>query len=323
MKTWMRWACALLAAGPLFAGSAAAQSFPLRPVKIVVPFAAGGATDGFARLLAHRLTPLWGQQVVVENRPGASGNIGADSVVRAPADGHTLLMGTSNHAINATLYRKLPYSLDGDLVAVTRIAQVPLLLVVHSGVPARDVAGLVTQAKTRPGALSYASGSAGTASHLAGEMFADAAGVQAVHVPYKGGAPAINDLLAGHVPMMFANMPEVMPHVRSGRLVPLAVTSARRHPALPAVPTLAESGYPGFEANSWFGLFLPKATPAALAERIQRDVAGVLAAADVRQQLMEQGAEAVAEPPADFARYVTAEIARWGAVVKRSGVTAD
>jgi tripartite-type tricarboxylate transporter receptor subunit TctC len=320
-RTWL----GVLLATPLLSAPAAgnAQAFPGKPVKIVVPFAAGGATDTFARLLAARLTPVWGQQVVVENKPGASGNIGAEAAARAPADGHTLLMATSNHAINATLYRKLSYSLTADLVPVVRVAQVPLVLVLHPSVPARSVAELVNLGKGKPRSLSYASGSAGTASHLAGEMFADAAGMEAVHVAYKGGAPAVNDLLAGHVPMMFANMPEVMPHIRAGKLLPLAVTSERRHPAIAATPTRAESGHADVEATSWFGLFAPKGTPPETVARIHRDVTALLAAADVKAQLMEQGAEPVAETPAEFARYVTAEVARWGAVVKRSGVSAD
>ena len=318
------WAAITLALG---AGPAAGQDFPARPVKLVVPFAAGGATDLFARIVAQRLGETWGQQVLVDNRPGASGNIGADFVARAPGDGYTLLMGTSNHAINATLYRKLPYDLSRDLAAVANVAQVPLVLVVHPGVKARNVGELVALGKARPEGLHFASGSSGTASHLAGEMFKAATGINAVHVPYKGGAPAINDLLGGHVAMMFANMPEVLAHVRAGKLVALAVTSSQRHPALPDVPTLASSaaapGLAGFEAASWFGLFAPREIPAPLLARINQDLVAALKRPEVKALFLEQGAEVVADSPAGFAAYVNSEIAKWGKLVRQSGAVAD
>jgi tripartite-type tricarboxylate transporter receptor subunit TctC len=325
MNTFLRHAAIVLwaATTALGAGAASAEGYPDKPVRLVVPFAPGGATDLFARNVAQALTERWGQQILVENRPGASGNIGADAVARAPGDGYTLLMGTSNHAINATLYRKLPYELARDLTPVTNVAQVPLVLVVNPAVRARTVAELVTLAKAKPGSLVYASGSTGTASHLAGEMLESATGIDAIHAPYKGGAPAINDLLGGHVSMMFANMPEVLAHVRAGKLVALAVTSARRHPALPDVATMTESGLTGFEATSWFGLFMPRATPAALLARINEDVVAILDRPEMKARFLEQGAEVVADSPADFEAYVNSEISKWGKLVRQSGAAAD
>lgn len=325
MNTFLRHAAIVLwaATTALGAGAASAEGYPDKPVRLVVPFAPGGATDLFARNVAQALTERWGQQILVENRPGASGNIGADAVARAPGDGYTLLMGTSNHAINATLYRKLPYELARDLAPVTNVAQVPLVLVVNPAVRARTVTELVTLAKAKPGSLVYASGSTGTASHLAGEMLESATGIDAIHAPYKGGAPAINDLLGGHVSMMFANMPEVLAHVRAGKLVALAVTSARRHPALPDVATMTESGLTGFEATSWFGLFMPRATPAALLARINEDVVAILDRPEMKARFLEQGAEVVGDSPADFEAYVNSEISKWGKLVRQSGAAAD
>jgi tripartite-type tricarboxylate transporter receptor subunit TctC len=320
---WRRRAAlaAVLAALAAFAAPSHAQADA--PVRLIVPFAPGGATDLFARAVAQGLAERWGRPVLVDNRAGASGNIGAAEAARAPGDGRTLLMATSNHAINASLYRKLPYDLQRDFTPVTAVAQVPLVLAVHPSVGARSVAELVALARARPKSLSYASGSTGTASHLAGEMFAGASRTELLHVPYKGGAPALNDLLGAHVQLMFANLPEVLPHLRSGKLLALATTGAARHALLPEVPTLAEAGLAGVQAVSWFGLFVPSATPAPQVARLHADVAAVLRRPELRARLMEQGAEVTGDAPAEFAAHVRQEVAKWGRLVAQSGASAD
>ena len=311
----------LLAAG--LGTPAFAQAYPAKPVRLVVPFPPGGVTDIVGRLLAQKLGEALGQQVVVENRGGAAGAIGAVAVAKSAPDGYTLLMATATHAINATLVPNSGFDLVKDVAPVSLAASVPLLLAVHPGVPARDVKELVAFAAAKPGQVNFASGSTGSASHLAGEMLKAMAKVDMVHVPYKGGSLGIQDLVGGQVQLMFENMPSILPFVQAGKLRGLAVTGARRSPAAPELPTMIESGYPGFEAGSWYGLFAPAGTPKDIMARLNADMVKALRAPETRKLLGAQGAEAIGNSEAEFAAFIQAEIAKWGRVIKSAQVKVD
>ena len=302
------------------AGAAAAQpAYPSRPVRVIVPFTPGGTTDIFARLVADRLSQAMGQQFVVENRGGAGGNIGTDAVAKAPPDGYTLVMGTvGTHAINSSLYARMPYDPLTDFEPVAFTAGVPNLMVVSpKTVKAATVAEFVAEAKGRK--LNMASSGNGTSIHLSGEMFKGAAGIDMAHVPYRGSAPAINDLIGGQVDVMFDNLPSCIEQVRAGNLRALAVTSATRSPAIPDAPTLAESGFPGFDATSWFALFAPKGTPDAITERINAEVRKALQTEDLKKRFADLGGDIRLLSRAELMDYVRSEHAKWAAVVKASG----
>lgn len=301
----------------------AAADFPDRPMRIIVPFAAGGATDVIARTVAQAMGEQLKQPVVVENKAGANGNIGAVTAARAQPDGYTLLMATSSHAINATLYDNLDYSLTRDFVGLSNLASVPLLLVVNPTVPARSPKALAQYAKENGDRVNYASGGTGTAAHLAGAQFNTLAGTTMTHVPYKGGAQALNDLMGGQVQLMFANLPEVLSQVQGGRLNALGLTGSARHAALPDVPTLAEAGFLALNARSWFGLFVPAGTPAPVVDTLSRAIVQAVASPTVQTRLKELGADPVGDDHASFQRYVQAEVVRWGDLVKKSGARAE
>jgi len=311
----------------LAAGTAQAQgagNFPSRALTIVVPFPAGGTTDILARVTASALSSEFGQSVVVDNRGGAGGNIGAALAAKAPADGHTLLMGTvGTHAINAYLYKKMPFDPIKDFQPLSRVAGVPNILVVHPAQPFKTVGELIAHARANPGKLSYASSGSGTSIHLSGELFKTLAKVDMVHVPYKGSAPALTDLLGNQVALMFDNLPSSIQHVRSGKLRALAVTTLTRSPELPNLPTIAESGLPGYDASSWFGLFVPAGTPAPVVARLNGAIVKVLNLPDVKKKAAEQGADVHPESPEQFAAFIAAENTKWSKVVKESGATAD
>jgi len=310
----------LCASAPL----AYAQDYPSKPVKMVVPFPPGGTTDILARAVGQKLSESWGQQVVIDNRPGAGGNIGTDIVAKSAADGYTLLMGTvGTHAINASLYGKLPFDPIKDFAPVTLVASVPNVLVVNATVDSKSVKELIALAKSKPGQLAFASSGNGTSIHLAGELFKSMTGTAMLHVPYKGSAPAITDLLGGQTNMMFDNLPSAMPHIKSGRLRALAVTSVRRSPALPDIPTIAETGVSGYEASSWFGVLAPAGTPKDVVAKIQGDIARALNAPEIKERLSGQGAEPVGNTPEQFAEHIKAESAKWAKVVKDSGAKVD
>ncbi|XAH23625.1 tripartite tricarboxylate transporter substrate binding protein [Xylophilus sp. GW821-FHT01B05] len=314
-------ALALLGASTL--AQAQPEDFPKRPLKIVVPFAPGGATDVIARVVGKRLSEQLNQPVVVENKAGASGNIGAVSVARAAPDGYTLLLATSSHAINATLYRKLDYSLTADFAPLSNLASVPLLLVVNPEVPARTPAELASYAKATAGQVNFASGGTGTAAHLAGELFNSVTGARMTHVPYKGGTLAQTDLIGGQVQAMFANLPEVLTQVQAGKLRPLAVTGKARRANLPDVPTFAQAGFPQVDASSWFGLFAPAATPAPVLARLSAAIASAVADPAVQARLKELGADPIGDRQENFRPFVAQEVKRWGVLVERSGATVD
>jgi tripartite-type tricarboxylate transporter receptor subunit TctC len=317
-----RWALGMLLA--LTAALASAQSYPTKPIRIVVPFPPGGATDILARDVAQKLTEAWGQQVIVDNRPGAGGNIGSELVARSAPDGYTLEMGTvGTHAINASLYAKMPYDHLKDFVPVILVAGVPNVLVVNSALPVNSVAELIAYAKANPGKLNFASSGSGTSIHLSAELFKVMAGVQMTHIPYKGSAPALQDLLGGQVQLMFDNLPPSLPQIKAGKLRALAVTTATRAPALPDVPTVAEAGLPGFESSSWFGLLAPAGTPPAIVVKLNAEVAKWLATPDAKERLAKQGANAVGGSPEDFEKHIAAETVKWAKVVKDSGARVD
>ena len=304
--------------------AAFAQPFPNKPIRIVVPFPAGGTTDVLARAAAQKLSDTLGQPAVVDNRPGAGGNIGAELVAKSPPDGYTLLMGTvGTHAINPALYPKMPYDHIRDFAPVILVAGVPNVLVVNPALPVNSVSELVAYARANPGKLNFASSGSGTSIHLSGELFKTAAGLSMTHVPYKGSAPALMDLIGGQVQLMFDNLPSALPQIRAGKLKALAVTSRERAPALPDVPTIAESGFPGFEASSWFGLLAPAGTPPPVIATINAEVAKWLASLDAKEKLLAQGANAAGGTPEDFARHIAAETAKWQKVVKESGAKVD
>ncbi|WAI85137.1 MULTISPECIES: Bug family tripartite tricarboxylate transporter substrate binding protein [Achromobacter] len=305
------------------AASAAAADYPERPLRIIVPFAAGGATDVIARTVAQSMSTRLGQPVVVENKAGANGNIGAVMAARAEPDGYTLLMATSSHAINSTLYHKLDYSLTGDFAGLSNLASVPLLLVVNPSVPAKTPEELAAYVKANGNRVNYASGGTGTASHLAGAQFNSLVGAQMTHVPYKGGSQALNDLMGGQVQIMFANLPEVLSQVQAGRLTPIAVTGQQRHAALPNVPAFSETSYPAMNARSWFGLFVPAATPAPVVEKLSQAITQGVADSAVQDKLKGLGADPVGDGHAAFQKYVNQEVERWSVLVKQSGATAD
>jgi tripartite-type tricarboxylate transporter receptor subunit TctC len=306
------------------ADGALAQGYPAKPIKIVVPFTPGGTTDVLARAVGQKLTANWGQPVVIDNRPGAGGNIGSEVVAKAAGDGYTLLMGTiSTHGINPSLYTKLPFDAVKDFAPVSLVARVPNVLVLHPSVPANSVKELIALAKAKPGQLNFASSGNGTSIHLSGEMFKTMAGVQMSHIPYKGSAPALTDLLGGQVSLMFDNMPTALPHVKAGRLKALAVTTAKRSPALPELPTVAESGLPDFEATSWFGVLAPAATPKEIVNKLSGEIAKILKTPDVQAQLSGQGAEPVGSTAEEFATHIKSEMAKWAKVVKESGARID
>jgi len=309
----------------LGAPSALAQApFPTKPVRLVVPFPAGGTTDILARAAAQKLSETLGQQVIVDNRPGAGGNIGAELVAKAPADGYTLLMGTvGTHAINPSLYAKMPYDHVKDFAPVILVAGVPNVLVVNPDLPFKTVADVVAYAKANPGKLNFASSGSGTSIHLSGELFKVMAGVQMTHVPYKGSAPALTDLIGGQVQLMFDNLPSALPQIKGGKLRAVAVTSTTRAAALPDVPTVAESGLPGFESSSWFGILAPAGTPKDIIAKINTDVQKWLSTPEAKEKLLGQGAIAAGGSPDDFAKHIQAETAKWAKVVKESGAKVD
>ncbi|ARU04242.1 LacI family transcriptional regulator [Comamonas serinivorans] len=314
-------AAATLAAPGL---ASAADAYPNKSLTIVVPFSAGGTTDILARIVGKSLGDELGQAVIIDNRAGAGGNIGAQVASRAKADGYTLFMGTvGTHAINETLYKKLPFKPLGDFAPLTRVAMVPNILVAHPSQPFKTVKEMIAYAQKNPGRLTYGSPGNGSSPHVSGELFESLTKTELLHVPYKGSAPAMNDLLANQVNIMFDNLPSAMQHVKAGKLVPIAVTSAQRYPELPKVPTIAEAGVPGYEATSWFGLFTNRAVPAPIVAQLNAAIVKVLAKPEVVAQMKEQGAIAHPETPAAFDAFIKAETAKWGKVVRDSGATAD
>jgi tripartite-type tricarboxylate transporter receptor subunit TctC len=289
-------------------------------VRVIVPFPAGGPADTLARVIADKLTAAWGQPVVIENRAGAGGNIGAELAARAAADGYTLLINPSNHVINATLYAKLPFDPLADFTPLTEMASYMLVMVVHPSLPVHSLAEFVAYARAQPQGLTVANASTGSPTHLTAALFAQVAGINLVHVSYRGAAPATTDLIGGQVPAMFDNPLNATPHVRTGALRALAVTGEQRLALLPDVPTVAEQGYPGFTSGTWYGLFAPARLPRELAEKISADTIAALRAPDVQQKLNAQGFDVIASDAAAFAAHLRTELAKWAAVVKAAGL---
>ena len=299
-----------------------ATNFPTKPVRIIVPQTPGGASDTLARIVGQKLSEKWGQPVVVENRPGAGGNIGMDAVAKATGDGHTLLMSyVGSHAINPSIYSKLPFDPETDFVAVATLANVPFVAAINSNVPVTNIKGLVAYAAQKP--VSFGSAGNGSVNHLLGEMFNTASGAKMQHVPYKGAAPALTDLISGQIQVVFTSLPSVAQHIRSGTVRGLAVTGSKRAVSFKEIPTISESGFPGFVINPWFGLFASKGTPTSIAKQINADIKKVLEDKDVLDKFTAIGAEPFETTPQEFQAILHADIKTWAAVVKSSGATAD
>ena len=310
---------ALLAAGAGWAQ----QAYPAKPIRVIVAFAPGGIADFAARSVSQKLSENFGVPVVVENRPGAGGITGAEVVAKSPPDGYTLLVTSISHTINPSMRKNLPFDAVRDFTPVTLITDAPNFLVVHPSLPARSVKELVALARARPGQITYASSGAGTSTHLSGELFRSLARVDIVHVPYKGGGPAVVDLVGGHVEMMFSTLPSVLQQVRSEKLRGLAVTGARRFPAAQEFPTMIEAGLPGYEVSGWSGMFAPAGTPKEAVARLAGEISRILRASELKERFFVQGAEPVGNTPEEFAVFVRSEITKWKKVVEASGMQAD
>ena len=302
---------------------AGAQAWPSRYVRLIVPFVAGGATDIIARAIGHRLSEVWGQQVVVENKPGAGANIGAQLVAQADPDGYTLYITSVPHATNRFLYASLGYDPVADFAPVTLICLQPNVMVVPNASPARSVAEFVAHAKANPGKISYGSGGIGTSVHLSGELFKRMTGIGMTHVPYRGSAPALQDVIAGRLDLIFDNVTPALPQLQGGRARGLAVTTASRVPVLAHLPTVAEAGVPGFEVSSWFAFFVPARTPRPVIEKMHRDVVAALAHPPVKQRLEPLGAALVGSTPDELARHLASEMDKWGPVIRDAGIRLD
>ena len=307
-----------------FVNAAPAADYPERPIRMVVPYAAGGTADILARIVGQKLSEAWGQQVVVDNRGGANGNIGSDIVAKSDPDGYTMLLGTSgSNAVNPGLYSKMPYDAKRDLAFVAPVASTANILVSNPRFPAATLRQFVEMAKANPGKLTYGSSGIGSVLHLSGELLKTLAGIDIVHVPYKGTAPSLVDLFGGQIDVVFANLPAVVPTVKAGKLRGLAVTTARRAGALPEVPTMTEGGVNGYDVSSWFGIFVQARTPAPRAGKISAEVTRIIQSPETKPRLLELGAEPVIMTAADANRYFHAEIDKWAKVIKASGATAD
>ena len=310
-------------AAALLCTATLSQTYPAKPVRVVVAFTAGGTIDILARNVAQQLTERLKQPFVIDNRPGAGGNLGTEVVVRSAPDGYTLIVNSVGPiAVNSTLYSKLGYNPLTDLVPIVQIADVANVLVVHPALPVRSMEEFIAYAQANPGKLNYGSTGVGTSSHLSSFMLAQRAGIDAVHVPYKG-ADALKDLLAGRIQFMFATIPSVMPQIAGGKLRPIAVSSLKRSRSLPEVPTVADKGFPGFEAGSWFGFFAPKGTPEAVSALVNKTVNEILQVTEIEQQMVAQGADPAGGTPAQFAQFVQREHDKWRQIVRESGATAD
>jgi len=320
MRKWTQALLMCVLAVVLGAAQARADNFPASSIRIVVPFPAGGTTDILARFVAQYLGDKLGVTAIVENRPGASGTIGSEMVAKSPNDGSVLLLTATHHVINASLYRKLPYDTQKDFSSIAIVASAPNALVVNKDFPAKTVADLIAMAKKEPGKLSFGSSGIGGANHLSGELFKQMAGVDIVHVPYKGAAPAMNDLIGGHIPIMFDTLPTVLPAAAAGTIRVLAVTSKERAASLPDAPTLDQSGVKGFEATAWFGLYMPQANGNAAYTKLVAAMKDILAAPATREKFATQGVEPGKLVGADFTKFVDAEITKWAGVVKTANV---
>lgn len=320
MKQYL-YACAIAGAGILASSQLAqAQAYPVKPVRLIVGVPPGGTTDVVARLVGQNLTEQLGQQVVIENRGGAGGNIGAEIVAKAPPDGYTLFLATiGTMAINPSLYAKMPFDTLRDFAAISQLTSMPQLLVVHPSIPAKNVKELIAYGKANPGKLNFASGGSGTAIHLAGELFKTMAGVEMVHVAYKGSGPAMTDLIGGQVSLMFDQILTALPQTQSGRVRALAVTTAQRSPAAPSIPTLAEAALPGYDVTTWHGLLAPAGTPKEIVYRLSIETAKALQNADIRAKFASQGVDPVSSTPDQFAAMMKIEIEKWRKVIAASG----
>src|SRR6476661_156412 len=316
---WMTIAV-IAAASVMTTGTVYAQAYPARTVRIIVLYVPGGGVDFVGRVVATKLTELWNHPVIVENRPGAGTNIGSELVARSAPDGYTLLVGGVPNSVNMMLYKKMPYDVVRDFAPVSQLSTAPNILVLHPSVPVRSVRELIALAKSRPGQLTFASAGIGSSNHLSGELFKMMAGVDIVHIPYKGGGAAVTDLIAGQVSMYFGTTPSSVPHVRTGRLRALAVTSAKRSALVPDIPTLSESGLPGFEQSAWHGLLAPAGTPEAIVSKISADVIRVLRQPDTVQQLAAQGVDVIASTSAELAAFIRQDIAKYAKLVKAANI---
>jgi len=318
----LRWHWLVWGAGLVF-NAQAQNAYPSRPLRMIVPFAPGGSNDIVARLIGHKFAERFGQQVVIDNRGGASGIIGTDIAAKAAPDGYTLLMMSLTLAVNPSLYKKLPYDTERDLATVSLVATAPLILVVHPSLPVKSLQELIAYAKANPGKLNFGSGGVGSTPHLAGEMLKVMAGLQMTHVPYKGGGPALADLVGGQLQLMLENIPSTLPHVRSGKLRVLALSGRMRSKLMPDVPTLDEAGLKGYEIVGWNGLFVPAATPRNIVSRLHTETFQALAAPDIKERLAAMGAEGVGNTPAQFSEFVKAEIKKWARVARAAGMRVE
>ena len=313
---------ATIAIAVLCSGLAFAQKYPTKPVRIVVGFGAGGGTDLAARAIAQKLSDAFGTSFIVDNRPGAAGNIAADIVAKGLADGYTILMANSTIAI-PSLYAKLPFDIRKDFTPLSLIALGPSVLVVHPSLAANDVKGLIALAKAKPKQLTYGSGGLGNVTHLAMELFMSMSGIEMVHVPYKGGAQSVTGLISGEVQALFTSIPTALTQINTGKMKPLGVSISKRSPALPNVPTIAEARLPGYYAASWYGLLLPAGVPKAIVETLSKEIVATMRAPDIRERMLNQGFEPVGNRPAEFAAFIREEIPRWEKVVKRAGIKGE
>jgi tripartite-type tricarboxylate transporter receptor subunit TctC len=322
MKKWLSAALVCLS-GVSIAGLAQAQSWPTKPIKFIVPYPPGGGTDVIARIVQEPLAKELGQQVIIDNRGGAGGSIGSALAAQSPSDGYTVLFTLSSHTINPAIYTKLPFDTEKDFSSVVTVASLPQILVANPNFPAKTVKEVIEMAKAKPGSISYASVGNGSPGHLAGAMMASDAGVDMTHIPYRGGGPAVTDVMAGQVPLLWVSIPAAAQFVKAGKLRALAVSTVKRSAVFPDVPTMVESGFKGFEVDSWYAMFVPAKTPQAIIDRINKAAVNVLAQPEVKEKLLGQGAEAVGDSPAQLSGVVKKEIAKWKQVVKSANIKVD
>jgi tripartite-type tricarboxylate transporter receptor subunit TctC len=322
MKKWLSGALVCLS-GVSIAGLAHAQSWPTKPIKLIVPYPPGGGTDVIARIVQEPLAKELGQQVIIDNRGGAGGSIGSALAAQSPSDGYTVLFTLSSHTINPAIYTKLPFDTEKDFSSVVTVASLPQILVANPNFPAKTVKEVIEMAKAKPGSISYASVGNGSPGHLAGAMMATDAGVDMTHIPYRGGGPAVTDVIAGQVPLLWVSIPAAAQFVKAGKLRALAVSTVKRSAVFPDVPTMAESGFKDFEVDSWYAMFVPASTPKPIIERLNKAALKVLAQPEVKEKLLSQGAEAVGDSPSQLGAVVKKEIAKWKQVVKAANIKVD